>query len=246
MITAEKSAFWDSVWHGYFRRLFRRHFHALLLAGRKNLGALEEKRPAIGVANHSNWWDGFVILFLTRLLPRRRHYIMMEERQLVKYPFFRKLGAFGVNLDDARSAAASVRYALRLLEDERTMLWIFPQAKMTPAGAKLEFRGGAALLARRTKHCAVLPLAMRYEFTTEQRPVALARFGAVSAEPAVVTERCVEELLERIGRDLLEQQFGEYEEFVSPRLSANKKWEFFWHLARGNLADFRRQNHYRL
>ena len=245
MITASKSAFWDSVMHSYFRWLFRKQFHSLLLAGKENVRALEEKRPALGVANHSNWWDGFVILFLTRLLAHRQHYIMMEERQLVKYPFFRKLGAFGVNLDNAREAASSLRYALRLLEDDRTMLWIFPQARMAPSRSEMEFRGGAGVLARRTKGCAVLPLALRYEFTTEQRPVVLARFGAVSVEPAVVSERCVGELLGRIDRDVLDQRFAEYEVFIPPRMSLNKKWEFFWHLVQGKLSDFRRENHYR-
>ncbi len=245
MLKAQKSKLWDTLIHHYIRNIFRKEFHTFLVAGQNHLSAFSKKMPVIGIANHSNWWDGFLILFLTRLLPARRHYIMMEERHLEKYSLFRKLGAFGVNLDDPRQGAQALHYAASLLRDPSTLLWIFPQARLRPARELLHFHRGAQLLARRVGGCLALPLALRYEFTTEQHPIALARFGPPLQDPEDINEKSVVQLLAQIDNDILKCDFSEYLQFIPPRLSLNKRWEYFWHLLHGKAGDFQASNTYR-
>ena len=245
MITASKSTLWEYAWRAYLYWMFQKQFHTLLVAGSTHLKAIDDKKPVLAISNHSNWWDGFVILLLTRLIPHKQHYLMMEEQHLMKYPFFRKLGAFSVNLDNAHSAGISVRYCLRLLQNEKTVIWIFPQGRMLPAKEQLEFRKGASFLASRTKNCVILPLALRYEFLTEQRPIVLARFGEARCCLSHVDASLVTKLLHQIDQDVLKRNFVDYEVFVKPRWSVNKKWEFLWHLLQRKMSDFQKENQYR-
>lgn len=69
--------------------------------------------------NHSSWWDGLLAYHAAGKLPGKRHYFMMEEEQLRKYAFFRKLGAYSINPGSPGDARASLRYTAGLLEAGR-------------------------------------------------------------------------------------------------------------------------------
>lgn len=140
--------------------------------------------PLLGLANHPSWWDGYLALVVARhyRLPR---YLMMDEAQLRRYGFFRWAGCFSVDRADARESARSVAYAAHLLATERQpLVWLFPQAAITPADRRpIEAHGGAAHVLRRAtaggRAVGWLPVAWQYMFRGEQHPEAFIRVGAV-------------------------------------------------------------------
>lgn len=70
----------------------------------------------------------------------------MEEKQMRKYPFFRKLGAFSVNLENPRTTIQSLRYAVNSLKQDYS-LYIYPEGKITHASDKKpDFKAGLAWL----------------------------------------------------------------------------------------------------
>src|SRR5216684_944745 len=119
MIPAQKNPALDWILYQYVHRLVR-------------LRALDPQHPVIAFSNHSNWWDALAVFMLTRAAPHKSFYCMMEEKQLRAYRFFSWLGAFSVDPTDPLRAAASVRYAIRLLRENETLMWIFPQGEMVP------------------------------------------------------------------------------------------------------------------
>jgi 1-acyl-sn-glycerol-3-phosphate acyltransferase len=135
---------------------------------------------------------------------------MMEEKQLARLKPFTWIGAFSVVRERPREAFQSFRYAVNLLKAKpgRTV-WIFPQGEILPNDSRpLRFFRGFAKIAEESAPCAVLPMAIRYEFLGSYKPDILVSIGA----PTVinVSERLsdafafeVESLLAGIAEDLL-------------------------------------------
>src|ERR1700677_3829806 len=105
-------------------------FHIIAGRGLEHLRNLPDDRPVLLFCNHTNWWDGIALILLTRQMPHKSAYCMMEEKQLVHYQFFTRLGAVSVDLESPLQAGASLRYARRLLQDKKSAVWIFPQGKL--------------------------------------------------------------------------------------------------------------------
>lgn len=136
--------------------------------------------PVIFCLTHSGWWDGYLTYVLNHKIFRHDAYLMMEEANLKKFRFFTWVGVFGIDRHDARKALASIEYITDLLREEQgRALWMFPQGTMThPDARPLRIYGGVANIARRLGRCAIVPVAIRYDFLMEQAPDAFARMGA--------------------------------------------------------------------
>ena len=140
--------------------------------------------PLILCANHSAWWDGHLVMALNEMLLKRDAFLMMEETQLARYPFFRAAGAFSVNRTSARSAAESVAYATQVLcAADNRLLAIFPQGEILANDVRpLRVESGVGHIARavvrRSGVCAIVPVALCYEFIGEQAPEAFISVGA--------------------------------------------------------------------
>ena len=100
-------------------------------------------------------------------------YVMMEEKQLKKYPLFRKLGAFSVVRENPREAIESLDYAVRKLkENPRNVLMIFPQGKIVHNDHRpIEFFNGIARIVENIEHCLLASISIRLEFLREFKPV---------------------------------------------------------------------------
>jgi 1-acyl-sn-glycerol-3-phosphate acyltransferase len=157
-------------------------------------------------------------------------YVMMEERQLRRYPFFRLLGAFSVVREDPRDAARALLYARSLLKTPGTVVWIFPQGVMHPSDHRpLAFFGGAAQLARAVPGVRIMPAAVRCDFLGEQRPECFIELGAPEAVPdntsveamtAAMEER-VTGILDRLRDDILASRLGEFRILLTGGASTN-------------------------
>ena len=168
MIEAKKSR-WFAAWFArHCEGRIRRSFDEVHVHGLDVLRATTT--PVLIVSNHTAWWDPVVAIWLTQRLLRLDSYAMMNGANLRRLPFFAKIGAFGVDLEDPSDGARSLRYAARLLRDGRRTVWIFAQGDERPITEPLAFRPGSAELARLAPGCVVVPLALRYEMGNVERP----------------------------------------------------------------------------
>ncbi len=181
-------------------------FGEVWVEGLERLAAASTGGSAVVVANHSAWWDGMVVLYVSRRLLRRDVYCLMGAEGLLEHPFFLRGGAFGFDREDPGDGAAVVRYAATLLRGrEGRVLWIFPQGQERPPGEALSFERGAAVVARLSR-APVVPVGIRYLFLGEERPRLLISIGEAIAytrgraveEARAQQERAVQDALARI------------------------------------------------
>jgi chlorobactene lauroyltransferase len=165
------------------RVALRRRFQGIYLIGDENLQELGREQSLVACANHTNWWDGFVAGLLTAQRLRKRFYVVQEERHLRRYWFFRFAGALGVDLDAPGKVVATVRHVEALLKQPGTVVWIFPQGKLTAPDEPIRVRRGATFIAARAG-VAILPCALRYEFRDQQNPFIFVAFGRPLPAPA--------------------------------------------------------------
>lgn len=185
----------------YFRFLLRRAFARVWLGG---VPFPDGSAPSIAFLNHSAWWDPILTLFLSRQVLDREAYGLIRGEELQRYPFFRRLGCFGITterLDDLRALPA---YAGSLLTGgpSRT-LWVLPQGELLPARTPLVFRSLTARLARAMPDVPLIPVAVRYEFRLDQRAECFVRVGeAVYAQPNETASALSRRLEQRLRQEL--------------------------------------------
>jgi 1-acyl-sn-glycerol-3-phosphate acyltransferase len=221
MMPAHKRPALEPLLAALNRRMLRKHFHRVHAGGLEHVRALDRTRPIIIYGNHSCWWDGLMEFFFSADVFRFDAYLMMEERQLRRYQFFRWIGAFSVNRDSPREALRSVQYAASLFDRPGRVLWIYPQGVMLPNDVRpLGFYGGTARLMELVDGAQILPVAHRYEFLSEQRPEAFSLFGPPVPAAGSQGRRATTARLERVLTELLDSLrcsigSGQTEGFVS-------------------------------
>lgn len=179
MIPAAKSG-WFSRWFGAqaFGRL-RESFGSMHVAGREHLERALAAGPVLVVSNHSAWWDPIVLLVLTGRIVPADAYALMDAANLRTHPYFAKVGAFGVDRLSRRDGAEATRYATSLLDRPGRLVWLFPQGEERPLHERpLRFFGGAARVAQRAPHAAVVPVGLAYGFGSTAAPDVYVDIGA--------------------------------------------------------------------
>jgi 1-acyl-sn-glycerol-3-phosphate acyltransferase len=175
MLKATKSAWIERVFAIYNRNLLKRRFHSLRARGLEHLRAADG--PTIVLANHSSWWDGLVAFEIFRRAGTDA-FVLMDEANLRKYPFFRRLGAFSIDRSNPKKALESFAYAAELAADKRTRSFlIFPQGRIVPATCPIVFEAGVVRLLERLTPCRVVTLALAYSFGSEFKPEIFAGAG---------------------------------------------------------------------
>lgn len=226
MITARKSRWFEKLFAIYNRNLIARRFEGLQVAGLENLRNRKRDAPLLLYANHSSWWDGLMILQVGRA-GNLEQYAMMEERQLRRYSFHRKLGAFSVVRENPREALRSIEYGGQLLRNTDRALWIFPQGDTLPNDVRpLKLYAGAARIVEQAGRAYAAPVGLRYEFLNDFRPRAFVRIGRlqlVTVDNSFTTKRLThlftESLtgtLDHVRTDILRSTLTDYEEIVAP------------------------------
>ena len=164
----------------YFRRVakryFRKHFRSVMV---QRLQLLREAGgPLIVYGNHSSWWDPLLLILMAQTaLPGQRHYAPMDAAALERYPIFRRLGIFPVEMTSARGAAMFLRTSMAVLRSGG-VLWMTPQGRFAdPRSWPLGFKPGLGALATKMPEVPLLPMAVEYTFWDERLPEALVRFG---------------------------------------------------------------------
>lgn len=199
-------------------------------------------RPVILYGNHSSWWDGHLGMAVNEERWHLDGYVMMEDKQLQRYSFFRSVGAFSLNRSDTRSAMHTLDYAAELMtQSPGRMLMLFPQGEILGNDVRpLAFFNGIAHLVKkiveRVGQCALYPMALRYEFIGEQKPEAFISIGeplqlARESLPTPIKyltgqmEVRLTQELDWLHRDVTMYQFTTFEACISGGWSLNRWWD---------------------
>lgn len=239
MLTANKSNWFDSVFAVYNEYyLIRRHFHAVYVSGRLDHGR-GGQLPVLYTMNHSSWWDGLMIYTMTQRCSQADHYVMMEHRQLMKYSFFRKLGAYSIDSSSTAAIRASIRYTAELLKEGKRV-WMFPQGEIRHLEHRpLQFRPGVGAILRLVPNTAVIPVTMFHGLQRHDTPVAAIHIGEPitaawqeydsRAIAAILEARTLEQLNTQRARITVSEtdDLEGYEPIFTPRASINEVFDAF-------------------
>jgi 1-acyl-sn-glycerol-3-phosphate acyltransferase len=176
---------------------------------------LPRDRPLLLVANHTSWWDGFLMRDVhAALRPRRPIYTVMTEHELQRHRFLRLLGAVPLRPGSPSSLLRLLRTLRHAVEREPdATIVFFPQGRIWPSTRRpLGFQRGVDLLLRQLAPCYVLPAAIHIEPLNRAAPTAFVSLGDVRHVPeheigAPALEAAVAERLDRLGELLA--RYGE-------------------------------------
>jgi chlorobactene lauroyltransferase len=223
------AALW--LFERYLRREARRHFSAVHWTGVPHDGP-GASLPTILVANHTNWWDGFLAFLVTRAL-RLEFRILMEAQHLARYRVFLRLGALPLDRRRARASYADLEAAASHLRPG-VGLWIFPQGSRRPPAEPVTGceRGAAHLVLRHGGPVRLCPVAFRYTFLGEQLPEAFVLVGDTWTPDTAGLDRAslMTAIEQRLGKTvsaldelLVAERIDAFQPLVPGRLSVNKR-----------------------
>ena len=215
MIRAQHRLWADIIFQPYLTWLFKRNFHEIQLLG--TLPKIPDDLPVLLLPNHSTWWDGFFVYLLNKKIFHRTAYLMMLEKQLSKYKFFTKIGAYSIEPENRRHIIESLEYTVELLNQEMSLVSVFPQGQLLPWHTRpLGYKRGVEWILRKyRKSVTVLPLAIRTEFLGEKRPSVFFLFGTVHSFDADTfqgmdwLEQTETALLDDLASRVLRQEKGQ-------------------------------------
>jgi len=176
VIPTSDSPMFNRVFKHYAMWLYRRRFDAVYYKGDYSPGSLDS---TVWYLNHYTWWDALTPLLLNELLHRQKLRAIMDEVQVRKYPFFRKLGAFSVDRTNPRKAVHSLRYAADSLTQECVGLYMFPQGSIRPELERpIKFESGLAWLYQSCPSVDFVPIATTMNTRYSERPRLFIRSGS--------------------------------------------------------------------
>lgn len=240
----------------YVSRLAGRHFASVRWRIPEE-GARWGEDPLLIVANHTNWWDGFLAHQVTRALGLQFQ-ILMDAKGVDTYPVFRRLGAVPVRRSSVTGSVADLAAVAPNLRPG-VALWVFPQGERRPAGAPVSgCEHGASWLALGAgRPVRIVPVGFRYPFLSEQLPEAFVLAGeswtvggcgqgadlrAARRTLTAEIERRLNAALAQLDACLAAESVSGFPVLVRGRLSINKRMDRARHAAGLLEGPFQRRN----
>jgi chlorobactene lauroyltransferase len=195
----------ESRFHLAFFTTYSRLLYATTFA---HVGAEISYRPVNGqstlyLVNHNYWFDALTPLLLNRYAFRQRLRAVMEDTQLRKHPFFKRLGAFSINRSHPRSAIRSLDVAADWLNQEGHCLFLYPEGKLVDATVPISIESGVLRVIANAPMADVVPLATHIHFMRGPKPVLLIRSG----DPIRITDQMPKALaLQTLQQAMREQK----------------------------------------
>ncbi|MFN3386152.1 MAG: lysophospholipid acyltransferase family protein [Candidatus Thermochlorobacter sp.] len=245
MLKVRRSALYTFWFHYYSRAQFRKYFDKVRTFGTESLQHMELETPIIFFCNHAYWWDGFWTQLCTEAYFKQNLYIIIEYKQLVRYQFFTRLGAFSIVRENPRQAMQTITYAVEKLtepSDKQNALWIFPQGIIEHVDKRpIVFFNGASKIVERVldKLPAIYVCSMvsRIDYLEEQKPELFLSFkpptrivretfaGAKSLTAAMQSE--TEAHLDELKARILARNFSNSKILLEGAMSINRRWDRF-------------------
>ncbi|HUF36340.1 MAG TPA: lysophospholipid acyltransferase family protein [Gemmatimonadales bacterium] len=217
----------------YIRRQAARHFAGVHWALRGMPAGWDRSVPTLFVANHTNWWDGFLAFLVGRALGFTFQ-VLMEARHLARYRVFLRVGALPLRRGRAKDAYADLVAAAEYLRPG-SGLWMFPQGERRPPAeppVNCE-RGAAHLVLGHGGPLRICPVAFRYAFLGEQLPEAFVlvgeewlprreAFGGRAPLMRAIEARLIE-AVDGLDRLVADERLEAFQPLAAGRLSVNKR-----------------------
>ncbi len=241
MITAQHSTIWKKVLGWYFYRRLKKAFFRGYIRGEENIeNALsiqsKEQIPIVFYCTHFSWWDAIVTIVLSLKRFSLKAIGMMEEKQLKKYGFFRKIGMFSVVREKPLESLRSLQYASEELHRSAKALWMFPQGTLrNQESLPLELEPGLSILLKKSKKLLFVPIAIQYYFLQEEQPECFVSIGEAFSKEWKTDSNFKEETTEfenrltieskKLKETVLAQNFKEFSIFFQGKMSIEKKYD---------------------
>ena len=95
----------------------------------------------------------------------------MEDNQMRQYPFFSKIGAFSINLENVKSSIKSLRYAIESMTRDNSCLFVYPEGKLTPVSdSKPKFKEGLSWMYQKMDGIDYVPVALYIDYSKSNKP----------------------------------------------------------------------------
>lgn len=188
MIKAGHQGWARVVFNPVIKGLLRTHFDHFYATG------LPPSIPAdeglLIIPNHFSWWDGFFIFQLMCQMKNRRLHLMMLEKQLSRYWYFRHIGAYSINPGHPKSVMESLRYTSGLLDDPARLVVIYPQGEIETYNKRpLTLEPGILLALKKTsREVNVLPVFFRIEYFERRKPDIWFGYGRPEKKADVISD----------------------------------------------------------
>ncbi len=179
MIKAQHK-YWASIlFNFYIDYQFKKHFNGFYLVN--SPPNLDNNKSVVVLPNHFSWWDGFLIDYINRKLFNRKFHILMLEEQLKRYWFFNYLGAFSINLNNAKSIINTINYFKELVKNNKNIIAFYPQGKIEPYQTKdITFKNGIVKFIKGVENnTQILPISFKFQYYEDKKPNILCSFGTV-------------------------------------------------------------------
>ncbi len=180
--------------------------------------------PAIFVANHHGWHDGYLMYLAATALDVR---VVDWIAEFDAFPLFAKVGGMRFPKDDPAARAATIKRTVRLMREEGRSLLLFAEGELHRPPGLLAFGKALETVARAVPAARVVPVALRYELSMHERPEAWLRFGEVVPSGDGLAERA--RLAVGSGLDALatEVRFSpeRYGVLARGTLDVNERWD---------------------
>lgn len=164
----------------------------------------EQGRPVLLVANHTSWYDGFLLREI-----QRRHWpgavlrTIMLSRELRGRPPLRMIGGTGFDPDRPQTLRAVVRELAAVAQRRPTVVSFFPQGTIRPSWVDPPgFREGTRLVQRALAPLTVRSTGLHLEMGNRTRPTAFVSAGPARAVRDADEALDAAELESTVGREL--------------------------------------------
>jgi len=175
-LTDKKNKLLDTFFKIYFRNSLKRNFYRINIKGKETLERIKsisqkQNSPVIICVNHSNWWDGVLLNWISHYLIGKESYCLMDTTDLNRHSYFNRIGALPLERKNKFNSYRTLKYCSKLLENRNRYLWIFPQGELIPAERKpFKFYNGVSMISEDMSRLHILCVYFEYKFTFHQRP----------------------------------------------------------------------------
>ena len=131
-------------------------------------------RPFVAVANHSGWFDGYLMY---HAMTELRAPFLMWIQEFKAFPLFGKAGGMPFDPHNTQERASTIRRSIRMMRSDGRGLVLFPEGELHYPGVNMAFGASLEFVARKVGSCPVIPIAISYEHAMHERPEAFITFG---------------------------------------------------------------------
>ncbi|MEO6694468.1 MAG: lysophospholipid acyltransferase family protein [Ignavibacteria bacterium] len=174
MIKVRHNLFAIFLYKIYIERLLRSHFEKFILLN--EMPNFNHEVGLIITPNHFSWWDGFFAEYLMRKFNKRKPYVMMLEKQLKKYWFFKYIGAFSIDQNSIKSIKENITFSKQIIGSNKSYLLFYPQGEIQNYCINIKLKKGLSSIVENSG-AYISVISFKIEYSNDKKPSVYCRFG---------------------------------------------------------------------